>query len=100
MRRATRPRAGRRAFLAAATILVVAIAGFVTWRVLHPGVHPKRFGVRLVHFTIRSRLVGEDLPQLGILLPPLPHGPRPLLVLPEARQVLCPREESNLRHTV
>src|SRR5438105_3207090 len=85
MRRVTRPRAGRRAFLAAVTILVVAIAGFVTWRVLHPSVHPKRFGVRLVHFTIHSRLVGEDLPQLGILLPPLPHGPRPLLVFLHGR---------------
>jgi S-formylglutathione hydrolase FrmB len=68
-------------FVAVAVVLVLAIAGFVAYRIVFPGVHPDRYGMRLVRFRIHSRLVGEDLTQLGVLPPALPDGRRrPLLV--------------------
>ncbi|MFL5796677.1 MAG: alpha/beta hydrolase [Actinomycetota bacterium] len=70
----------------AIVVLAAVIGGAIAWRALHPGTHPERFGVKVVHFAVHSKLVGRTLTQVGVEPPPLPGGARrPLLVFLHGR---------------
>jgi enterochelin esterase-like enzyme len=59
----------------------VLLAGVIAWRLLHPGLHPDRYGVRVAHLSLHSRLFHEDLDEAVVTPPRLRRGRRPLLVL-------------------
>lgn len=67
-------------------VVVLAAAGYATWRLVHPPPNPAHYGMREVPFELHSRLLHRTLSEVGVLPPPLAGGARrPLLVFLHGR---------------